>query len=125
MERRDDALKLSSLEGMKVSSPVPSGTVRYVRLLPASPRSAHPSMKTRATLASFVHRSIRKLAIAWIIAAALWTFSSAGRACSQYKRDRAAQQASVVALLARDSMRPCHSVRSERRSLHRVRYACS
>ena len=99
-ERRDDALELSSLQEMKVSSPEESGSIRYIRLLPASPRSAHPSMKTRMVLACFVHMSIRKLAIA----AALWTFSSAGRACSQYKRDRAAQQASVVALLARDSM---------------------
>ena len=38
------------------------------------------------------------------IAAALWTFSSTGRTFSQHKRDRAGQQASVVALLARDSM---------------------
>ena len=63
-ERRDDTLELSSLQEMKVSSPEESGSIRYIRLLPASPRSAHPSMKTRATLASFVHRSIRKLAIA-------------------------------------------------------------
>ena len=99
-ERRDDTLELSSLQDMKVSSPEESGTVRNVRLPPATLRSAHPSLKTRVTFACFVHRSIHKLAIA----AAWWTFSSAGRACSQYKRDRAAQQASVVALLARDSM---------------------
>ena len=99
-ERRDNALELSSVEEMKMSSPGHSGAVHYVRLPPASPCSAHLSMKTRMTLACFVHRSIHKLAIA----AALWTFSSAGQACSQYKRDRAAQQASMVALLARDSM---------------------
>ena len=99
-ERRDDALELSSVEEVKVSSPAASGSVRYARLWPASPRSAHPSLKTRVVLACFVHRSMRQLAIA----AALWTFSSAGRAYSQYKHDRAAQQASVVALLARDSM---------------------
>ena len=100
-ERRDNALELSSVEEMKVSSPGHSGAVRYVRLPPASPRSAHPSLKTRVTLACFVHRSMRKLAIA----AALWTFSSTGRPFSQDKRDKAAQQASVVASLARHSVR--------------------
>ena len=52
----------------------------YVCLPPASPRSAHPSMKSRVTLACFVHRSVHKVAIA--AGAAWWTFSSAGRACS-------------------------------------------
>ena len=99
-ERRDDALELSSLQEMKVSSPGHSGSIRYIRLLPASPRSAHPSMKTRMTLTCFVHRSVRNLAIT----AALWIRSSAGRVHSQPKRNRAAQQRSVAGLLARDSM---------------------
>ena len=86
-----------------MSSPEASGSVVKVRSPPASPHSARPSLKTRVTLACFVHRSMRKLAIAaalWL----LWTFSSTGRPFSQHKRDKAAQQASVVALLARDSM---------------------
>ena len=99
-ERRDNALELSSVEEMKVSSPGHSGAVRYVRLPPASPRSAHPSMKSRVTLACFVHRSVRKVPIA----AAQRTVSSAGRVFSQPKRSRAAQQASVAGLLAHDNM---------------------
>ena len=86
-ERRDDALDLSSLEDMKVSSPAASGSLRYVRLPPASPRSAHTSLKTRMVLACFVHRSVRNLAIA----AALWARISTGRVRSQHERDRAAQ----------------------------------
>ena len=128
-ERRDDSLDLSSVEEMKVSSPEHSGTVRYVRLPPASPRSAHPSLKTRMTLPCFVHRSMRK----WAIEAALWIRISAGRARRQPERHSAARQASVASVLKRDSMpkrskraavAPTRTVRVQQKACDLLRREC-
>ena len=79
-------------------------------------------MKSRVTLACFVHRSVRKVAIA----AAQRTFSSAGRVRSQPKRSRAAQQASRVAgLLAHDSMPKRREATTARIAPPRDGSACS
>ena len=80
------------MEEEKVSSPEASGSVCYMRLPPASLHSAHPSLNTRVTLACFVHRSMRQVAIA----AVWWTSSSTGRGCSQHQRSVAAQHASEI-----------------------------
>ena len=123
-----DALDLELLssvtEGMKVSSPEHSGAVRYVRLPPASPRTAHPSLKIRivhrsrnyaytgrlrftGNHSSFVDFQQCRASLQPAQARQGGSASFSGRpsqACSQHKLDRAAQQASVVALLARDSI---------------------